>query len=145
MKNICRTPYCNNKIVPRKKGARGKHHNCCSKHLPHFKRISNPIRDVHRLVAFGEYRCISEIRCRGCKNSLLDHWNKHCRFLYRDIELTDSEKREIAYKLFQADHINGRKEEHFNSPKNLQLLCSNCHDSKSIFYGDNDGYRYKRG
>lgn len=144
MKNTCRIPYCKNEIIPRKQGIRGPHHNCCSVHFPHFRRVSNPIRDIHRIIAFGQYRSLREIRCKGCKSGLLEHWNKHCKFLYKDNKLTKEEKREIAYKLFQVDHINGRKETDYNSPKNLQILCSNCHDSKSIFCGDQDGYRYKR-
>lgn len=143
--NLCRIPGCKGKIVPREKGSHGKHHNCCSKHLPHFRRVSIFKRDIHRVIAFGEYKRLEDIRCRGCKVTLLTHWNRHCSHLYRDIELTKKEKLDIVYKLFQVDHINGReKGKDYNSIDNLQILCSNCHDAKSIFSGDNDSHRYKR-
>jgi len=145
MKTICRIPYCKNEVIERGKGVRGPHHNCCKRCLPHFKRTNNPIRDVHRIIAFGQYESLGQIKCKGCGDSLLSHWNRHCLFLYRDIELSNNQKRETAYKLFQVDHINGREKKDYNNPENLQILCSNCHDSKSIFFGDKNGYRYKKG
>ena len=100
-------------------------------------------RDIHRVIAFGEYEKMEHIRCEGCRDSLIDHWNRHCRFLYKDIELSKKEKLDIVYKLYQVDHINGReKGKDYNSIDNLQVLCSNCHDAKSIFRGDKNGHRY---
>jgi hypothetical protein len=144
MKNNCRVPYCRNEIVPRTKGQKGTHHNCCKVHLIYFRRTKNTNRDIHRIIAFGKHKDLDSIRCNGCRDSLIDHWNRHCRFLYKDIELTKKNKQEIVYKLFQVDHINGKRDKDFNSPKNLQILCSNCHDVKSIFSGDKDSWRYKR-
>lgn len=145
MKNKCMVPYCKNEMIPRKEGIRGgRHHNCCKDHLPYQRLIVNFRRDIHRAIAFGKYKDLDQIRCKGCKDSLIDHWNRHCRFLYKDIELTKRNKQEIVFKLFQVDHINGKRDKDYNSPDNLQVLCSNCHDVKSIFSGDKDGHRYKR-
>jgi hypothetical protein len=133
----CIVPYCKREMIPRKEGIRGgQHHKCCRDHLPYQRLITNFKRDIHRAIAFGQHKQLKDIRCRGCRNSLLDHWNKHCRFLYKDIELSPQEKRKIAFHLFQVDHINGRRRRDYNSPKNLQILCSNCHDVKTKFCGD---------
>jgi hypothetical protein len=144
MQKRCRIPYCNGKIVPRMKGVRGAHHNCCKQCLPHYQRTKNTNRDIHRIIAFGQYKELKDIRCQGCKDSLYDHWNRHCKAFYRKRRLTREEKQDIVYKLFQVDHINGKKDRDYNNPKNLQVLCSNCHDVKSIIYGDKNGYRYKK-
>ena len=148
--NTCKILGCSNTALKRSV-LRGAHHGMCSRHFWVWDRLmlrKNYPRDEHRCIAFGQSEP-EKIRCKVCKDTPLNHFNKHCRPFYTLKELrlmTDEKKIMIGIKQFEVDHINGRhgSDREYNLSSNLQILCTACHKYKTLINSDLDNTRYKK-
>jgi len=142
----CKSPFCNNQMMPRVLGV-NRHHNFCEKHFWYNRNVSrNYVHDKHRYIAFGDVDG-KLVHCNVCGDSVIKYFNKHCTKFFTKAKLyklSYDQKLAIGHKLFQVDHINGRfgSSKKYNHPSNLQFICSNCHDAKTIINGESKKTKY---
>jgi 5-methylcytosine-specific restriction endonuclease McrA len=147
--NTCRVPDCNQTIAD-KKIPQGKHHNLCKLHYEYYSEAGigrQKERDEHRLIAYSIP--MEEIECRVCKITPLSYFQAYCvPFIIKSKlkRMTRKEKLIDCVKLFEVDHIKGRfgSKKDYNTKSNVQILCPNCHKSKTMYNGDLNGWKYRR-